>query len=270
MLTHLVLFSLVTNRAKAMSQEYANKWDVLKKTNDGIEISMLQHASDPDCPYVRMTAMMPGDTKDVWDFLELDSWEETMPRMDPFYDGLSILGTYTYRPSPGRQAVSMVLAKKRTKRIVMYGKRDFTFVSVSDVQSGGVWVSGTVSIVTPKFPRERGYVRAFQDSVAFYEALPDDERTGEPRSLLTIVCRIDLNDSAEGGKGGGIPMWFYVKTIGSSGALSMNNMRSELRKRVAGKLAAARERKALQGHKHVLDEKTCPLNPWEGIPSAGA
>jgi hypothetical protein len=216
-----------------------------------------------------MTATMPGDIEDVWNFLELDSWEQTMPKMDPFYGGLTVLGKYTHRTSPGRPPVSMVLAKKRTKRIVMYGKRDFTFVSVSDVQSGGVWVSGTVSIVTPKFPRERGYVRAFQDSVAFYEALPDDVKTGEPRSRLTIVCRIDLNDSAEGGKGGAIPMWFYVKTIGSSGALSMNNMRSELRKRVAEKLVAARERKALQGQRRVLDERACPLIPWVGISSAG-
>lgn len=250
-------------RSKAMSKSFQKKWKVLKE-GDGIEISMLQHPQDPSCPYVRMVADMPGSIDHVWEFLELDNWEETMPKMDPFYAGLTVLGKYSHRPMPGRPAVSMVLAKKKTKRIVTFGKRDFTFVSVSDIpRADGVWVSGTVSVVTPKFPRDKNYVRAFQDSVAFYETLPDDPRTGEPRSHLTIVCRIDLNDSSEGGDGGAIPMWIYVKTIGQSGFYSIANMRTELRKRLKIKLAA-KDGNVFKPVK-ALDETVIPLVPWLGL-----
>lgn len=53
------------------------------------------------------------------------------------------------------------------------------------------------------------------------------------KSDLTIVCRIDLNDSSisnDGRKGGNghIPMWLYVKTVGRTGAASMSAMRKEL------------------------------------------
>lgn len=258
-------------RLRAMSDEYADKWDVLKSSsNDDTVISMLQHPEDPSCPYVRMRAVMPGTIEDVWSFLELDNWSETMPTMDPFYQDLSILRRYKHKPSPTAKSVSMILAKKRTKRIVMYGKRDFTFVSVSDIpRSDGVWVSGTVSVITPTLPREASYVRAFQDSIAFYERLPNDEETGEPRSLLTIVCRIDLNDSAEGGQGGAIPMFFYVKTIGTSGLISMNSMRSELRKRLDVKLrdsaGKANQLHGIRDGSRTIDETTCPLIPWVGM-----
>jgi len=223
-------------RTKAMSKSYAEQWEVLKETNDGIQISMLKHLSDPSCPYIRMIATIPAGIADVWDFLDLNNWAETMPKMDPFYDNLSILGEYTHRPSPVKPSVHMVLARKTTKRIVTFNKRDFTFVSVADVpEKDGGRVSGTVSVVTPRFPREAGYVRAFQDSVAFYEVMPKDAGSGEERSRITIVCRIDLNDSSEGGEGGAIPMWIYVKTIGESGVLSMQNMRREIRKRIGSK-----------------------------------
>lgn len=223
-------------RTKAMSKSYAKRWSVLKETNDGIQISMLNHPSDPSCPYIRMIATIPAGIPDVWDFLDLNNWAETMPKMDPFYDNLSILGEYTHRPSPVKPSVHMVLARKTTKRIVTFNKRDFTFVSVADVsEKYGGRVSGTVSVVSPSFPREAGYVRAFQDSVAFYEVMPKDAGSGEERSRITIVCRIDLNDSSEGGEGGAIPMWIYVKTIGESGVLSMKNMRREIRKRIGAK-----------------------------------
>jgi len=220
-------------RTKAMAKSYADRWKVLKETNDGIQVSMMNHPSDPTCPYIRMVATMPGAITDVWDLLDLSNWAETMPKIDPFYDKLTILGEYTHRPSPLHPSVHMILARRATKRIVTFSKRDFTFVSVSDApERDGGRVSGTVSVVTPKFPREAGYVRAFQDSVAFYEVMPKDAVSGEERSKLTIVCRIDLNDSSEGGEGGAIPMWIYVKTIGESGVLSMNNMRKQIRKRI--------------------------------------
>ena len=156
--------------------------------------------------------------------------------------------------SSTNNSIEMILARKRTKRLLTFGKRDFTFVSVSDVpQSDGVWVSGTVSVITSKLPKKSSYTRAFQDSIAFYKPLPpvvvttntntntntnnndDDDANShvgsnviKHRTGLTIVCRIDLNDSTDGGEGGGIPMWIYVKTIGTTGALSMQNMKKQL------------------------------------------
>ena len=232
----------------------SNKWKVLKKTNDGIEISMLTHPSDPSCPYVRMSAVMPGSVQHVWDFLALENWEQTMPYMDPFYEGLDIYQTYNYHPtttttttnnrrysfgpihhSKQKKQVEMILARKRTKRLLTFGKRDFTFLSVSDVpqqqhkSNHPLWVSGTLSVIAPKlFPRYPGYTRAFQDSIAFYEPYNNDSNKEEQQTALTIVCRIDLNDNTKDGQGGSIPMWIYVKTIGNTGVLSIQNMRKQL------------------------------------------
>lgn len=120
-----------------------------------------------------------------------------MPKMDPFYEGLSILGDFKHR------GIEMKLARKTIKRVGIFGKRDFTFVSVSDHPRGdGAWVSGTVSVLTDRIPRKKGYVRAYQDSIAFYEAMDDNSTTGRPQMKLTIVFRLDLNDSREGGDGG--------------------------------------------------------------------
>lgn len=47
-------------------------------------------------------------------------------------------------------------------------------------------------------------------------------------SALTIVCRIDLNDSGEDGQGGFIPMWLYVQTIGHTATRSVHQMRQAL------------------------------------------
>ena len=146
-----------------------------------------------------------------------------MPHMDPFYEGLTVMGEYKYK------GLEMKLARKTIKRLVTFGKRDFTFVSVSDLPRGdGTWVSGTVSVTTDRIPRERGYVRAYQDSIAFYEALDSDEETGKPRMKLTIVFRLDLNDSRDGGDGGYVPMWIYVKTVGATGMASVQNMKRQL------------------------------------------
>ena len=115
--------------------------------------------------------------------------------------------------------------------MLTFAKRDFTFVQVSDVpRDDGVWVSGTVSVITEKLPRVKDYTRAFQDSIAFYEEVPPAGEGESPRTKITIVCRIDLNDSSEDGDGGNIPMWIYVKTVGSAGVLTIKNMRNELLK----------------------------------------
>ena len=176
----------------------------------------------------------------------------------------------------------MILARKRTKRILAFGKREFVFVSVTGDKplDDGTWVSGTVSVefnetktdsdsdndenegddenvnendtttATTSLPyRNKSYTRAFQDSIAFYKPIPPSaggssssssssstSLSGE-RTKLTIICRIDLNDSSsstsDGGGGGGggcIPMWLYVKTIGITGARSVLNMRRALLK----------------------------------------
>mmetsp|Transcript_17276 Transcript_17276/g.38986 ORF Transcript_17276/g.38986 Transcript_17276/m.38986 type:complete len:175 (+) Transcript_17276:705-1229(+) len=173
-----------------------------------------------------MTAVMPGTIEEIWDFFSLENWDRTMPKMDPFYEGLTTGDRYAHR------GIDMVLARKRSRRLLTFEKRDFAFVSVSDLpRADGVWTSGTVSVVSDKFPRARGYVRGFQDSISFYRRLDPRTDDGEPRSLITIVCRIDLNDSGEGGKGGGIPMWLYVKTIGATGLASILNMKRQLRTR---------------------------------------
>ena len=148
-----------------------------------------------------------------------------MPKMDPFYEGVSIVGDYDYR------GVNMKLARKRTIPLMggLFGRRDFTFISVSDLpRSDGALVSGTISVITEKLPKQVGYTRAYQDSVAFYENIDADPITGNPRALLTIVTRIDLNDNSYEGEGGGIPMWLYVKTVGSTGVLALRKMRNEV------------------------------------------
>ena len=111
----------------------------------------------------------------------MKNWETSMPKMDPFYEGLTIVGEYEH------DGIVMKLARKRIKRLITFGKRDFTFVSVSDRRrsrrrrgngrergrvmewdNNNVWVSGTVSVETEWMPRQKGYVRAYQDSIAFY------------------------------------------------------------------------------------------------------
>lgn len=209
---------------QAVQEEYhqrafvSKEWKVLS-SNDNIDVSMLLHSSDRSCPYIKMQAIIDVSVEECWNWLRLENWNVNMKKMDPFYEGHSIVAEKQYK------GVSMTLARKRTKRIVTFGKRDFVFVSVADVpKADGTWVSGTVSVISDQLPRVRTYTRAFQDSIAFYKPL------GETRTKLTIVCRIDLNDSSEDGEGGAIPMWLYVKTIGATGARSVSNMRSHLEK----------------------------------------
>ena len=209
---------------REIQQEYHAKafdsknWITLN-SKGGIDVSLLHHSSDPDCPYIKMTAIMPASPQDCWNFLSLANWDKTMPHMDPFYEGVSVYKSYQHR------GVGMTLARKRTKRLLAFGKRDFFFVSVADVpKKDGTLVSGTVSVIAPQLaPRQTGYTRAFQDSIAFYEPIDSGEKT-----QLTIICRIDLNDSAPDGEGGFMPMWLYVKTIGATGARSVLSMRNYL------------------------------------------
>ncbi|KAL3810670.1 hypothetical protein ACHAXA_003274 [Cyclostephanos tholiformis] len=175
-----------------------------------------------------------------------------MPKMDPFYEGLDVYGEYEH------DGIRMKLARKTIRRLLAFGKRDFTFISVSDhpLSNDGKWVSGTVSVVTDAIPRMGGYVRAYQDSVAFYEALDDDPMTGLPRMKLTIVFRIDLNDSSDGGDGGYVPMFLYVKTVGSTGMASVQTMK---------RLIAESNR----GRRRDVDSKSCNVKRLTKIWNVG-
>lgn len=196
---------------------HSHKWKKLNE-KDGVTISLLEHPSDPTCPYVKMTGIMPASVQDCWNFLLVSAWDRTMPKMDPFYEGVTVHGKYRHKK------IDILLCRKRTKRILAFGKRDLVFLSVTgEPLRDGTWVSGSVSVQTQLVPRQKGYTRAFQDSIAFYRPLEDNTKTA-----LTIMCRIDLNDSGQEGSGGKIPMWLYVKTIGLTGVQSVIRMRNAL------------------------------------------
>lgn len=92
--------------------------------------------------------------------------------------------------------------------------------------AGGIWFSqlcSTTMVVLFTRPRTPPYTRGFQDSVAFYKPMEGNTKTD-----LTIMCRIDLNDTGEDGSGGSIPMWLYVKTIGFTAVQSMVRMRKAI------------------------------------------
>jgi len=72
-------------------------------------------------------------------------------------------------------------------------------------------VSGSVSVQTDLVPRYSGFD-------CFSQPLK-----GNSETALTIVCRIDLNDSDEDGRGRFFPIWLYVKTIGVTGAKSFTD-----------------------------------------------
>ena len=207
---------------KTIQKEYEEKafgnqkWKLMN-SKDGVQVSLLTHPNDPSCPYVKMTCEMPISLKNCWDFLLLENWDKNMPKMDPFFEGVSIHGEWNIHNT------HMLLCRKRTKRIMAFGKRDLVFLSVTDEPlEDGTWVSGSVSVKTDLVPRDKKYTRAFQDSIAFYKPVADN------KCAVTIMCRIDLNDSSEDGAGGFIPMWMYVKTIGRTGVMSVLKMRDAI------------------------------------------
>lgn len=155
---------------REIQTNYRNKtlsstdWKVLN-VKDGVEVAILEHDEDPTCPYVRTRAVLPVSVQECWDFLRVPNWDETMPLMDPFFEGVSVHGNFSH------PAVDVLLCRKRKKRIFTFGKRDLVFLSVTEKKalSDGTWVSGTVSVHTDSLPRQPGYTRAFQDSIAFYK-----------------------------------------------------------------------------------------------------
>ena len=207
---------------RQVQEEYLQKasgssWKVLNQV-DGVQVAMLEHPSSSATPYIRMKAIIPVSVHDTWNFLRVSNWDRTMPKMDPFYESVSTLSEHNHRRH------SFKICRKTMKRILMFDPRDLVFISVTqdDPLPDGTLVSGTVSVQTPLLPRTKGYVRAFQDSIATYKPL--DASTTE----LTIICRIDLNDHTAEHNEGMIPMWLYVKTIGITGAQSVIRMRNAL------------------------------------------
>ena len=82
-------------------------WKTLKHTEDGIDVSIMQHPSDPSCPYVRMSATVPTSMEDVWEFLRIEHWNTTMPQMDPFYEGMDIRQQYLYHPKASKKKFTL-------------------------------------------------------------------------------------------------------------------------------------------------------------------
>ena len=231
---------------RAFDSKFSKQWKTLTQ-KDYAKVELLEHPSDPNCPYVKMTATIPTSLHHCWEFLSLHNWSQTMPKMDPFYESVSLHGQFSY------QGVDMILARKKTKRILTFGRRDFVFLSVSDTPlRDGTWVSGTVSVETPQIPRQHGYTRAFQDSIAFYKPF-HDERDGTESTHVTIICRIDLNDSSSDGSGGWMPMWLYVKTIGATGVQSVTSMRQAVLELAAA--AASEQAQKQQATKEKLKLK---------------
>jgi hypothetical protein len=145
---------------------------------------------------------MPVPVQQCWDFLNIEKWDKNMPKMDPFYEGVSNYGEYNVsipldhgrngiltskqkhasigsHTSAKENIVRMILCRKRMLRILTFGKRDLVFLSCSESAPlpDGSLVSGTVSVRTAMVPRRKGYTRAFQDSIAFYRPLQNNTKT---------------------------------------------------------------------------------------------
>jgi hypothetical protein len=156
-----------------------DSWQIMYQYQN-ITISMLQHPHDPTCPYVKMEAHIPVSTMACWNFLRVEQWDISMPKMDHFYEGTEVYGTYVV---PSNNA-SIKLCRKRMTRLFAFGKRDMVFLSVEDAlpaartdnnksnENGTTLVSGSVSVTTDRIPRQKGYTRAYQDSISFYKAVP--------------------------------------------------------------------------------------------------
>mmetsp|Transcript_8318 Transcript_8318/g.12810 ORF Transcript_8318/g.12810 Transcript_8318/m.12810 type:complete len:271 (+) Transcript_8318:58-870(+) len=197
-----------------------SKWKTLRQTRDGIEISMLDSEGNSP-PYIRFKAEIPTTAEKVYDFTGFSNWEQFMPIINPFYKSMKVVEEW----SVGK--AKMFLARKLSKRILCYGKRDFSLLSVVDTSSrdDGMLVSGTLSVVSPDhIPRQSGFTRAYQDMVCFYKPL------GRDQMELTIILKTDLNDSVEDeGTGGYFPMGIVVKTLGYTGPEAMRSLRKVLK-----------------------------------------
>ena len=191
-----------------------SKWKVLNE-REGVQVSLLEAPGDPTCPYVRTKYRLRASVQESRNIML-----NVMPKHDPFCEGTSILREYMY------QDASMTLCRRHSKRIPpLFNRIDLALLRVVDDEpsADGMLVSGEVSVQTELLPRQQGYTRAFQSNIVFYEPLQGNTMTD-----LTVVCRIDMNDSGEGGTGGYFPMWLYVKTAARNAMQSALLMRKEM------------------------------------------
>lgn len=160
------IFRNVYNEYTETAMNNSN-WKILHD-KDNITISMLHNEADRDCPYVKMELYIPVTAQTCWDFLDVNYWDINMPKMDAFYEGTTIHGEYMVSSNNA----TIALCRKRLKRLFAFGKRDLVFLSVNDVPQNDTLISGTVSVITNDLPRQAGYTRAYQDSIAFYKPVP--------------------------------------------------------------------------------------------------
>lgn len=207
---------------------FGTDWQTLRKTSDDIEVAILTSEDDKNCPYVRFRAIIPTSATKLYKFMDFSNWKIFMPIINPFYQTMNVMKEYKHGNS------RIVMARKLSTRILGFGRRDFSLLSIVKDDSnnnanddGGVLVSGTISVIAPQqIPRYEGFTRAYQDLVCFYNPL------GADRTELTIILRTDLNDSADGGTGGSVPMWLVVKTLGIAGSKAMKGLRKVVSKHV--------------------------------------
>ena len=153
-------------------------WRKVVKTKSNITVSLLNHPDDPYCPYVKMEMQVPVPVDDVVDFLSIPKWDANMPKVDPYYEGVTV------HKSVQHKGADIAVCHRRMKRLGgLFGKRDFAFLSVteeegpSSTSAGGTRVATTMSIITPKIPRMSGYTRGYQDSYAIYRPVNNGKST---------------------------------------------------------------------------------------------
>jgi hypothetical protein len=100
LLPHTPNASELYDAYKSIQSEYqtkafqdTNQWRVLN-TDDDVVVSILHHPTDPTCPYVKMEGTIPVPVQQCWNFLGVERWDKNMPKMDPFYEGVTIYGEY--------------------------------------------------------------------------------------------------------------------------------------------------------------------------------
>jgi hypothetical protein len=80
-----------TYHQAAFAETSQHLWKTLVD-KDHVEVALMEHKSDPNCPYVRLKVEIDVPIEDCWDFLSLHNWDKTMPKMDPFYEGVELHG----------------------------------------------------------------------------------------------------------------------------------------------------------------------------------
>lgn len=139
----------------------------------------------------------------------------------------------TYPSLPPLSPLPPQLGLRCTKRLLVYGKRDFALASIEEHRpsppspsSPHAWTYTTAVLSMPDhplMPEASGYTRAYQDMVAFYTPLGEKKKgrkgwgrrkegetgEGQGRSRVSMLMRTDLR--------GNIPLWLFSKTCGHTG-----------------------------------------------------